>query len=433
MKNIISICYILTILSLLVGCSANSTRLTIEKVDSLRLAPPKNIQYKNYWEAMQNLALVDTALYASTEQREFSRGLRAILNGDTQRAKKIFDRLSHSFTDSLIVENSRQILGSLLFADSDWRALFALDSSARGREATDNTTRVLVHAFRNAPGEEYHFTADSCQTPLSVSKSGSPVVTVEINGVRKNFWIDTGAGLSVISSDVAEECGISPRSSQKTTAGTATSKRVNIHPALIDSLKIGELTIRHHPAIIIDKKDLEFKLLGFIRIMKIDGIIGWNAIKHLTLTLDYSRKIAIFKKPIRKISPSRNFFWLGYPLVLMKSGQGVPLCFGLDTGARRSSITRNIFNKITVAGVESRNEKIGGAGGFEKITVDEIPEMTIYLNSTRLRFENIKTLPPPGAVFFTPDGVLGSDVLKNSIVIIDYPNGRFIHSPGKVQ
>jgi predicted aspartyl protease len=41
---------------------------------------------------------------------------------------------------------------------------------------------------------------------------GVPIVEVSVNGSVKRFWLDTGASEMVISSDVAEEIGIVPKS-----------------------------------------------------------------------------------------------------------------------------------------------------------------------------------------------------------------------------
>ncbi|MCD4665868.1 MAG: hypothetical protein K8R68_11415, partial [Bacteroidales bacterium] len=188
---------------------------------------------------------------------------------------------------------------------------------------------------------------------------------------------------------------------------------------------IGEILIKNHPVIIIDKKDLEFKLLGLFRILKIDGIIGWNAVQNMDLEIDYRNKVSVIKKPERIESHKRNFFWLGYPIVKLINKESIELLFGLDTGAKNTSIRNNIFKKISNNNVTVKNTTLGSAGGFEEIETKEISDFTLILNNYTVYFQNIKTHPVDGTTFVKLDGFLGSDIFKNGKIKIDYLNGIF--------
>jgi len=192
------------------------------------------------------------------------------------------------------------------------------------------------------------------------------VIELIVNGHRKKFWVDTGAGLSVVASDVAEECNILPIGTEKTTGRAGTGKRISIQPAIIDDLQIGELLIKNHPVLIVDKNEMEFRLFGFLRILKIDGIIGWPAIQNMKIEFDYKKKLTTINKPVKVKTKNRNLFWLGKPIVRVKTPEGLNLNFQLDTGANRTSIHKNILKKIIIESTYSKRSTDWSIGGSEK-------------------------------------------------------------------
>lgn len=276
--------------------------------------------------------------------------------------------------------------------------------------------------LNQAEKENYIFPDNPVVLDTKLTWGGNPVIEVEVNGKMKKFWIDTGADMSVISSEVAIQCGVLPLEyvyNENSTAGTSTDKKIPIRPTVIKTLKLGSIQIENHPAIIIDKKNLEFKILGIFTILKIDGIIGWNAIQNMDIEIDFKSKSTKISKPEKRNNQISNLFWLRYPVVKMKTPNGADINFGIDTGANGTSIRDNIFKKIDTEFTRG-NEKIFGAGGSEYFEVKEIKDFTLLLNNYSIYFKSIKTNPGKFAVFLTLDGLLGSDIFKNCKIRIDY-------------
>ena len=407
------------------GCASNSPELIISTNSDYAKIQNNNIDFENYLDNLKHLQL-DAASISNldNDEQEFMNAVRNIIDGDLQEAETILKELVDSAPDSTIKSSSIKIISNILFYQSRWKEL----NEWSGKYGSAEEQSIITKAFLNANSENYYFANETITLPLTKSSSGSPVIPVKINGVEMKFWLDTGAGMSVLSSDVAEMLNIKPVIEKQGEAVTATTIKVGYQPTVIDSLQLGELLITNHPAIIIDESNLKFKLLGLFTVMKIDGIIGWNAIKNFSLELNYKEDTATIKKPVKNDNSGKNLFWLGYPFVLLKSEGGVPLCFGLDTGARTSSITKNIFRKLKFENLKNIDKSVGGAGGFENITAKEIPGLTLLSDSTKFTFKNIQTLPAKGAVFFLPDGILGADIFNNSSIIIDYINGRFVYN-----
>ncbi|MPY87552.1 MAG: hypothetical protein GEU99_06500 [Luteitalea sp.] len=404
------------------GCS--SGHVLVEKMDpSAQQLNTQPIPYSSFWEAMENLdfAAADRLL-PSDEQRAFAAALRSATNGDISGAEMTLQALHRRAQDPLAKKHSFNLLQAFLFYESKWADLQNLehDSAVGGIEDQE-----LAEAYGKAPKEVYFFPSEPVEVPIGLSRSGSPIIPVEINGQPKNFWLDTGASVSVVSSDVAIQCNVEPAGARQVRTQTATSREVSSRPAVISELKIEGIRIHNHPAIILQEEDLEFKVLGFIRVLKIDGIVGWNAIQNMDIEVDYRNKRASFRRPVRDRSVQRNFFWIGYPVVTTRSENGRKLRFGMDTGARNSSIRENILRKIPAPKVKTEKRRMGSAGGWETANVKVLPELTVVLSGYRLLFENIATSPSDLATFVTLDGVLGNDIADRAKLRLDITNGRF--------
>ena len=186
-----------------------------------------------------------------------------------------------------------------------------------------------------------------------------------------------------------------------------------------------ELLIKNHPVIIVDKSDMEIKLFGLIRLLKIDGIIGWPAIQNMKIEIDYKNKRTIIEKPVKIETEDRNLFWLGYPIVKLKTPDGINLNFGLDTGANKTSTYNNILKKISIEKAYDKKITRWSAGGFEKTETKIIPNLKLTLNGKVLHFKVIRISLQKGIVFVKSDGRLGIDIAQNRSILIDYLNGRF--------
>jgi len=311
-KNVLVVTVVL--LFLLNECS--STKVTIHPIDkSVLMNSRKTMEYNTFWDAMKNLDMSYTITHEiDKDHRYFAEALKLIIDGNLAEAENILKKLSTSSTDPLLRKNSRKILGDLLFVQSKWEKLLEFYSNSKCTKKADDTNKTLAEVFSNSPKENYSFPPRPIIIPIRLSFSGCPVIKVEINGHKKFFWLDTGAGLSAVASDVAKECNIYPIGARKIKAGTATGKEVDVKPAIIKDLRIGKLLIKNHPAVIINKKDLEFKLFGLFPIVKIDGIIGWNAIKNMNIEIDYAKKTATIRKPVKMTTVNRNFSGLVIPL-----------------------------------------------------------------------------------------------------------------------
>jgi len=388
---------------------------------------------KSFWIAMTNLDPDYVLTHPVTaDEREFARALNLVMSGSPDEAELVLDSLGRHAADSIVRSASHILLTATLQYQDKWKELAEISPHTPGEKDPTDTDRAGVElwamAFKNVPARTLTFPTGSVVVPLSVSAAGTPVIPVQINGKQKYFWLDTGSSMSIISSDVAAECGVEPLVSDTLEVATTTG-RVAARPAAIRKIDIGGLSISNSTAMIVASRLMEVRigdLLAPAATAKIDGIIGFDIIRRLRIEVDYQNGIVRLSKPVQgTISSQRNFFWVGTPIVRVISPDGIPLHLGLDTGAQETYATDRLLDKVRVRTFVGERKRIGGFAGLKEFRGRFISDLRLGLRGKFLLFQKLLVFVPSVMTFITLDGVLGSDVGKTGVVQIDATNGVF--------
>ena len=238
-----------------------------------------------------------------------------------------------------------------------------------------------------------------------------------------DFILDTGAGTSLLSSDLAVRLNAKIIGSKE---GQSAGGKVSVSLAKVDSLAVGEAKLEDVDVGIVDLSHIG-KTVG----AKIDGDLGYNFLKHFRVTIDYRdceirfddpKRVEGFARsaktemPIRLASPAK-------PLILVDvhaNGRG-PFQFAIDTGTATTAIAPELAKQV---GIDSSPVGAGTTGGAP---VDFSAGM---LQSFQLGGAKIDSMPVVVADFFTMlnaaigaklDGIVGYNFLRNYKVVIDYP------------
>lgn len=214
--------------------------------------------------------------------------------------------------------------------------------------------------------------------------------------------------------------------SSLTATADNTQFEIGADAAYAENFTLGNLRVENHPLLIIADEMLQLPDPETKGTITIDGIVGWNAIRNMKLSIDFKNITIQIAKPFRKSVGSSTMFTAVCPIINLKTMDQQILRFGLDTGAGFSSISEKALTDDELDAVENHTVTIATVGGTRQIQSRQITNHTLYTsNEQELLVENLKVLPnlTDWATFFEIDGVLGSGAFKNSILEIDFLNG----------
>ncbi|MEJ2539106.1 MAG: aspartyl protease family protein [Gemmatimonadota bacterium] len=380
-------------------------------------------QYGSLQEALRNGQL-DFARRNGTElsslQSRLVQGLSQALDGRVRGARATLESLAFDARDagdSALAQLSDAAGINLRFEAADYDGVMA----AVGADASDGLVAGLAELPRQTLGA-----GEPVSDRLRPGPGGQAALTVAVNGRIAEWWFDTGASFSVVSRSAARAWGVRvvPDPGPVGVA-TATSRSASARLGVVERLQVGEVVARNVPVVVMEDEDLVFERDDGTT-ASVDGILGWTVIRSLRTELDFPAD----RYTARLSSPSpegdRNLGWLGYPIVRLADGRGQPLLFGLDTGSRNTSITRNILAKSDLGAVRRDTVRIPGIGGSVREPVWIGDTLALAFPHALATLADVRTEPASGAddvIFFDVDGVLGVDVAQGGILIVDPPKG----------
>lgn len=395
------------------SCVSLSSRDTITLRPSTDENPAvEKIHYEDFIASSQNLATDFTSddIYATN----YLQAIDLLKNVDLKNAEKLLYDISENSSDTSLVRRSKDLLSSLAVFQGNWSDV-----------KKNKNNLMMAEAWGSAPQEQWYYPENAVTLPLEKSKSGTPLVEVKINGKKYKFWIDTGASMSVLRSDIAKKCGVNFLNSEDIGIGTAT-KDITFAPGIIQNMEVGGISIKNHPTIILNKSNLTFKIFKLFTILKIDGILGENAIRKMHLKMDFKNNEITLSKPQKRIAGDKNLIWITEPIVLLKTMDGRQVNFFFDSGANASSLLSNFLSKQKMGKGKTNRGVRGGAGGKEVYKNTKYTNVSLLLDDYKMTFSEIscETEEYDPDEIFIRDGVLGCDFFQDKVIEIDYTNGR---------
>ncbi len=393
------------------------------------LRPTRRI---SYWEALAELYPAEAVAAAHTDsEKKFAQALASLMAGDFEKAEHGFAQLRLTATDSVIRAGSRVIYTATLQYQEKWDVLAALKDEPSQPKA-DRTDKASIEwwavAFRNIPPPTITFRSQSILMPMLVSPVGTPLVPVRIGGKEYHFWLDTGSSMTMLASDVARDLNIVPLVADTLEIVTSTG-RVKAHPALLPQLQLGNVLVRNAPTMIVDESLMQMrepKTIEMSSKVKIDGIIGFDIIRRLDVEVDYGdNSLRVGNPATSKREADRNMFWVGLPVVRLTSSDGIPLHFGLDTGAQQTFVTETLLGKLQLQAARVESRRVGGLGGEISLRAPVLPDVRLFVRSFPILFKSAVVRAPVYQVLASLDGVLGGDIWNSGVVRIDMTNGIF--------
>jgi predicted aspartyl protease len=387
-----------------------------------------------FWEDISALDLRNAEKSArSIDERTFAVALRTLMTSDPEGAAVAFRALTQSAKDPVVRSRARVGLTMALSWRADWAALATIGPDPDTLDTpTDSLARHAAverwgQALAYLPPAQFDMPDNAVTLPLRKSGFGTPVITVRVNGKPHEFWLDTGASMTLLSASVALEAGVR-LASRDTLALGVVAGHIPARAALIDSLAFGPIVARGLTAALVDATTLRMDhriVNGVTQSVEIDGVIGTDLLRQLDIVVDAGASTITIKKPRRDPRLVRNLYWIGYPVVRLVAADGRPMLFGLDTGAEGTYVTMSLLRKMPKTRVAMRRGSIGGLGTEQHRTEWVARDVMLSDGDYAMGLHNIPVAPDRRWTFVNFDGVIGSDIALHARMHLDFVNGVF--------
>jgi predicted aspartyl protease len=272
-------------------------------------------------------------------------------------------------------------------------------------------------------------TAKSSTVRFRLAGGAQPLILipVEVNDQGPfDFILDTGAGTSLLSLELAEKLKVKVLGSKQ---GQSAGGAVSVSLAKIDSVTVGNARLTD-----VDVGIVDLKQIGTTVGAKIDGDLGYNFLKSYRISIDYEkgqlrfddpRRLDVFNRggktevPLRLASPAK-------PLILVEvhANRKGPFQFAIDTGTSTTAITPEVAKRLGITkaplgkGITAGADVAVTAGVIESFSVGgaKVDNMSVVIADFFGALSD--------AVGARLDGIVGYNYLRNYTVVIDYPNQR---------
>lgn len=387
----------------------------------------------DYWAALSDLDLTALRSAARTEPEiDFAKGITLLAGGNQQEAETVFAAVSRQAIDLNLAVAAQIMLARTLLYQRKWTTLrdLAITSSLApaDRENTADLER-WGHAFANVDEQTTSLPQEPVSLRLRITAVGTPTIRVRINGKDYDFWIDTGSSMTVVSSRVAAEANV-PMVSPDTLAVGTFAGVVAVRPAVVKRMEIGSIVLSNSPAIVMDAALMRIKSTaeGVTGAgLRVDGIIGWDIIRHLDIVMDYQGGTITLNRPEQLHTNGtalQNLTWMGKPLVQVARQPGGTFHFRLDTGAQASFLNASVLEKAGIA-TRTYGGRVFGFAETGRRTDRIVPLLSLVIGGKTLRLESVIVYGPSLSGLINSDGILGSDIARFGKIRIDATNGLF--------
>ncbi|MDQ2891211.1 MAG: retroviral-like aspartic protease family protein [Gemmatimonadota bacterium] len=406
-------------------------------VKRMRVRQTVSASTAGYWSSVSALDVSAARSQATTvSQRFFTDALGDLTDGNVTGAEVLFHSLIAD-PDPLLRGRARIGLTVSLNAQGKWQELAALTTEARSDSNANLVDRAAVDAWagvlRNVAPVEVDAPVRPQILPILGSSVGTPIISVLLNGHQHYFWLDTGASMTLISTDVASESGVIPIAVD-TLAIAAAQGRIAARPAVARVVQMGTITIRNLPVALLDPTALRLDKRvanGRILNVKLDGVIGSDVMRRLSVVLDMGAGTIALAQPATHAPKLRSLIWIGFPVVRLLTRNGHPVLFGLDTGADSTLVTDSWMDKTPDPELTAATGSVDVLGAKHSGGLPVLRRVTVGDGDYVLRLGDVPIVQERRQTFVTLDGVLGADVLAHATLHMDITNGIFaIRAPG---
>ena len=253
------------------------------------------------------------------------------------------------------------------------------------------------------------------------------VVPVTVDGsIKKDFLLDTGAGINIISKSLSTQ--LLSKETGEFRGKRMSGQEISIPMSVVGKLSLGDLTNKDIPVGLFDLDDL-------VPGAHIDGILSLDFFKDAAVTIDYDRNVLRFERTdeLQKIKrtgtvvpvtldrqgPSLDVFM---PLILPTGKQ---VLLEVDTGSQDLILDEKFMKPLGFSKKDQRlrvREGKDETGHLYKRYFTKLTGAVHIPNSLAMKME----LPDVMFQKIIYDGLIGHYFLEKFLVTYDLPNSEMI-------
>jgi hypothetical protein len=267
-----------------------------------------------------------------------------------------------------------------------------------------------------------------------------PLISVRVNGGREvTFFIDTGGSEVALDTAFAQELGVPQFGAvQGTFSG---GQHAEVHQGRIDSLTLGDWTVRNLPVAILPLRQLSQGLGA----KQIDGVIGTTLFYHFLATLDFPNgELVLRRKDATSLAQFMASagngvavpFWIAGDHFMVGWGRVealAPSLLFVDTGLDGAGV-KLADSVIKQAGIRLEEDKAStGAGGGGTLRI--VPYVVHRLSFGEVQETSVPGLydgpfPWQNSFGFALAGMVGHDFFEPYAITFDFENMRIFLRKG---
>jgi len=237
-------------------------------------------------------------------------------------------------------------------------------------------------------------------------------IDIAVNGQAQEAVFDTGASLSVLSTETARRLGVTVIEGG-TRVGNGVEGSVAVRLGVADRLEIAGTILRNVPFLIIDDSQLTFPVPGGYDIRAIIGLPVMRALGRVRMEPSAGRFSVLAPGEAQRAQPNL-FAGAGQVFVAVAvDGREVPL--HLDTGANRSSLSPLYAeaNPDRIAALATGQAHMMSAGGAASAQVATWRNAPLAIGGRAWQLPSLQiALAAPGGPTPRMYGAIGSDSLR---------------------
>lgn len=319
------------------------------------------------------------------------------------------------------------------------RVPFVLEHTIDGTpvEADSIDTIDLLAAFEDSvfarPGSVDALVGPTHRTVLPlVAAEGHHFARVILDdGPPRLFLVDTGAGVTVISTALADTLRLGLGGA----AGlVGLSQGVAARSTTVGSLRLGDFVQKDVPCFVLDLAGLEGRLGA-----PVDGILGFSALHRYAVTFDFVRgtlELAENGPPVAAGPGGARLPMSMLGGVASADGRvdgGAPVPFLLDTGSPQTFVPAEIGRTLPGANAAHPTYTAFVGADGKPLRATQVTARQLAFGDARvarpklLFMDSDHGADPIGLTLGSGDrGVLGADILTRFKVTLDYPRGELV-------